>query len=321
MHPAPDHARRNRVRAIAAFGLVALPVVGSTFLLPGVAAGTTEAVVVRAADQRREPAPPPVTAEPVAAAEPAPPVEGGYVEPTAEDLAAADAFAAAGYSFDDAVALASVWGLPDSWAAKVEGGRLLEQGTALADSPFAFPDAADGLTDEYLAGLFLDLGYGLGDAEVLAEQWGVDVAEAKTAAGRELKVVGALPFVDPVVPEVVDDGAVTAFFDGGYSYDDAVALSQIWGLTDSYVAKVKAGGYLRDGVPLVDTPYADPTAAAGVADAELAQLFLASGYTVADAEVLAAQWGVDVADAKVAAGAELKTVGVLPFVDLPGAVG
>lgn len=321
MHPAPDHARRNRVRAIAAFGLVALPVVGSTFLLPGVAAGTTDAAVVRAAEQRREPAPPPVTAEP-SVAEPAP-VEDGYVEPTADDLAAADAFAAAGYSFDDAVALATIWDLPDSWAVKVEGGRLLEQGTALADSPYAFPDAADGLTDEYLAGLFLDLGYGLGDAEVLAEQWGVDVAEAKSAAARELKIVGALPFVDPVVPEVVDDGAVTAFFDGGYSYDDAVALSQIWGLTDSYVAKVKAGGYLRDGVPLVDTPYADPSAAEGLGDAELAQLFLASGYTVADAEVLAAQWGVDVADAKVAAGAELKTVGVLPFVDvvLPGSAG
>jgi hypothetical protein len=321
VHPAPDHARRNRVRAIAAFGLVALPVVGSTFLLPGVAAGTTDAVVVRAAEQRREPAPPPVTAEP----EPVAPAgdEYGYVEPTAEDLAAADAFAAAGYSFDDAVALASVWDLPDSWAVKVEGGRLLEQGTALADSPYAAPDAADGVPDEQLAALFLDLGYGLGDAEVLAAQWGVDVAEAKTAAGRELKIVGALPFVDLVPAEAVDDGAVTAFFDGGYSYDDAVALSQIWGLTDSYVAKVKAGGYLRDGTPLVDTPYADPAAAAGLGDAELAQLFLASGYTVDDAGVLAAQWGVDVADAKVAAGAELKTVGVLPFVDvvLPGAAG
>jgi len=42
-------------------------------------------------------------------------------------------------------------------------------------------------------------GYTDADAQVLAQQWGVRARSAQARAGAELKVVGVLPWVDPVV--------------------------------------------------------------------------------------------------------------------------
>jgi hypothetical protein len=57
------------------------------------------------------------------------PADSSTPEPGA--AAAVDAFAAAGYSYDDAVTLARLWKLPDPDAAKVMAGRRLEAGQAL----------------------------------------------------------------------------------------------------------------------------------------------------------------------------------------------
>jgi hypothetical protein len=132
----------------------------------------------------------------------------------------------------------------------------------------------------------------------------------------------AAPAIAPVAfsaaaPQQTDDVALQAYVDAGYSSADADVLSQDWGVPDVYQTKVKAGSFLAQGVPLAASPYADPAAADGLSDDQLAQLFLDSGYTIKGATILAENWGVDPGLAKVKAGRELKTVGVLPFVD-PG---
>ena len=333
MHP--DPARRSRSRAIAALGLIALPVVGSAVALPAVVNAVSAARPAEAADAvvlaeraavvdpvaLRGPAPTPSADEVPADKVPADkvPADEAVPEVSADDVAAADAFYAAGYGYDDAVLLAELRRLPDSFAAKVEAGRVLLGGTALADSPLADPTLDDGLSDEYLAQVAVSWGYAPGDIDVLAQAWGVDAAEAAVRAGRELKTVGVLPFVDLPTGEVAESEAAGAFFDAGYSYTDAGVLAQRWGLPDPYGAKVKAGGYLRDGTALAASPLADPTAAEGRTSEDLAAAFTAAGYTADDAALLAEQWGVDVAEAQARAGGELASVGVLPFVDPAGA--
>jgi hypothetical protein len=345
MHP--DPARRSRSRAIAALGLVALPVAGSAVVLPAVANAMSatrpvaradavvladRAAVVDAAALRGPAGTPARSAQDPTPVDDVPadevPLdevddevdddEAAVVEVSPEDQAAVDAFLAAGYSVDDAVVLAELRGLDDSFAAKIEAGRYLVRGTALRDSPLADPTSDDGLSPEYLAQVAVSWGYAPEDVAVLAEAWGVDVAEAEVRAGRELKTVGVLPFVDLPSVDEAEFGATTAFFDAGYTYTDAEVLAQRWGLPDPYRAKVEAGGHLRDGVALAASPFADPSAAEGRTSEDLAAVFAAAGYTADDAVVLAAGWGVGVAEAQARGGSELATVGVLPFVDVAG---
>jgi hypothetical protein len=233
----PTDPSRRRRRTALTFGLIALPVVGSAFVLPAFANA----------------APP----TPVNAAVVLPGTAKPDTAPTADDTFV-QAYLDAGYSFDDAVVLAKQWGLAeDFYQAKVKAGQTLKQGIPLKAGPHADPHAADGYTDDQLTDLFLGSGYSLDDATVLAGKWKVDVGEAKARAGRELKVVGALPFVDPNssgFSSSAEEAAFSAFFDAGLDYDDAVTLAEFWGLGQPADAKVKAGNLLRNGEQLPAVP-------------------------------------------------------------------
>ena len=115
--------------------------------------------------------------------------------------------------------------------------------------------------------------------------------------------------------DLSDEDLVQTYIDSGYSFDDALVLSERWGIGDVYQTKVKAGSYLTNGDALADSPLADVAAADGYSSDELAAFFRGSGYSYEDAEVLARTWRVSVDEAKILAGIELKTVGVLPLVD------
>jgi hypothetical protein len=237
----PIREPRRRRRGAVALGLIALPVVGSAFVLPAIANADS------------------TPADTVATTVPAALVRPGTDRPssTDPDEAAVLAYLDAGYSFDDSIGLAQAWGLdPEPFAIKVKAGSFLKQGVPLKAAPLSDPTADDGASDEHLVDLFFALGYTGEDAEVLAEQWGIPFGEAKVAAGRELKVVGVLPFVDPLVEEsrAYDEGAVTAFFDAGLDYDDAIALADFWGLGEPFEAKLKAGGLLRAGEAMPSVP-------------------------------------------------------------------
>jgi hypothetical protein len=229
----PLHRNRRRHRRAATLGLLALPAVGSAFVLPAIANAQSATA-------------PTATAGVSAAAVSTP--------GTVPDETALQAYFDAGYTFDDAVDIAQRWSTDqDVFQLKVELGGFLAAGTPLSASPVADPTADDELTPEQLIEAFFGWGYTTEDAQVLAERWGVDLSQAKVKAGSELKTVGALPFVD-VVPVYPDQAAYAAFFATGYDYDDAVLLAQHWGLATPADAKAKAGELLRSGqqLPAVD---------------------------------------------------------------------
>ncbi|WP_106211873.1 hypothetical protein [Kineococcus rhizosphaerae] len=140
--------------------------------------------------QKAEPVPAaaPVAARP--AADPAPSVD--------PEQAARDGFYAAGYTYDDAVALGAQWNL-DSFEAKAEGGRRLAAGETLPIAPGSAPaaveapgesgsDADSAALDAYFAA-----GYDYDDAVALGKIWNVDFYEAKVTGGQKLIAGETLP--------------------------------------------------------------------------------------------------------------------------------
>jgi hypothetical protein len=255
-----DEESARRRRRQWGLGLVGgTAIITSIAVMPGIAAAGAAAAaaapvgVATAAGTLAEPAAVRVATAPVAA-----PAQQPGASP-------ADAFAAAGYTFEDAQVLAAFWGIDSELEVKAVAGELLAAGTPLAESRFADPAAAEGYTSEELVDLFLACGYDGEDASVLAQAWGVSVDEAKSRAGTELKVVGVLPFVDPDLPPVpveAGDGTLApeyeAYFAAGYYYEDSLLLAEYWGLPSFEEAKVEAGRLILAGQPLPDVPGVAP---------------------------------------------------------------
>lgn len=97
-----------------------------------------------------------------------------------------DAFWGAGYSMEDAFALADLWHV-ELLEAKGRAGQLLLDGQPVPVAPGSSLDLSDPNT---IAGLhleaFWDAGYTGDDGAALAALWAVDIIEAKTTAGRML---------------------------------------------------------------------------------------------------------------------------------------
>jgi hypothetical protein len=151
-------------------------------------------------------------------------------------------------------------------ATVVAGGIALVGGTAYANNteekPQSVPVAAPAETvDPAAAALdaYFAAGYTYDDAVVLGGQWNLDPFETKAAAGEKLAAGETLPVapgssapqVDPVADGEMD--AVDTFFAAGYTYDDAVALGELWNL-DSWEAKIAGGEKLLAGEPLPVAP-------------------------------------------------------------------
>lgn len=156
-------------------------------------------------------------------------------------------------------------------ATVVAGGIALVGGTAYAantaeepqpapvaatvePAPVETVDPAAAALDAYFAA-----GYTYDDAVVLGEQWNLDPFETKAAAGEKVMAGETLPVapgsstpqVDPVADGEMD--AVDSFFAAGYTYDDAVALGELWNL-DSWEAKIAGGEKLLAGETLPVAP-------------------------------------------------------------------
>jgi hypothetical protein len=106
------------------------------------------------------------------------------------DDAAVTAFLAAGYTYDDAVALAKTWGSAAPYEAKAAAGRKLEAGETL---PIAPGSAAAESDSNAAVNKFFDAGYTYDDAVALAKLWGGDPYEAKATAGQKLLNGETLP--------------------------------------------------------------------------------------------------------------------------------
>jgi hypothetical protein len=110
----------------------------------------------------------------------------------AQDAALA-AFFNAGYTYDDAVALAKLWNSPDPFQVKATAGQDLLNGQHLPLAPGSAPAApADNETDPTAA--FFNAGYTYDDAVALAKLWHLsEPYDAKTAASQKLAAGETLP--------------------------------------------------------------------------------------------------------------------------------
>ncbi|NMO55684.1 hypothetical protein HH310_31435 [Actinoplanes sp. TBRC 11911] len=107
-----------------------------------------------------------------------------------------DAFASAGYDYDDATELAKLWKLQSPDDAKIEGGKRLLAGQTLPIKPGSATSPADQppTLEEKRVKAFFDAGYTASDANKLAGLWHTPGPyEAKVEGGKRLLAGQKLP--------------------------------------------------------------------------------------------------------------------------------
>lgn len=136
------------------------------------------------------------------------------------------------------------------------------------------------------------------DVHLLARAWSVDDAEARARLGTAIlsgKQAEAHDALAAQRPTITADGfAACPYWEAGYSYEQAEALGDFWGV-DVYEAKARIEDALIWHMePKVDGILADLAARDGAAR----QAFDDSGYTPCDADLLAHAWGMSADEAK-----------------------
>jgi hypothetical protein len=163
---------------------------------------------------------------------------------------AQNAFFTAGYDYDDAVTLGTMWHETDIGQVKADAGQKLITGQALPIRP------SGPALDAYFAA-----GYTYNDAVTLGKLWNrTDIAQVKADAGQKVIAGQTLP-IPPSGPTAPSDSAsssadpgLAAYFAAGYNYDDAVTLGKLWHETDIGQVKSEAGQKLLAGQTLPIAP-------------------------------------------------------------------
>lgn len=163
--------------------------------------------------------------------------------------------------------------------------------------------------------------YDYDDAALLAQLWNIPVEEAKYAIGHKIlhNIEDLLPA--EVKPDVVDEHkpglntdekALDAYFNSGYSYEDAELLSQLWDLGSVVEGKKTIGYKILNGIekflPDKIKPFDDNTHTVKLLDPneEALNTFFKSRYTYDDAALLSSVWNVgDAFEAKKLIGYKL----------------
>jgi hypothetical protein len=182
------------------------------------------------------------------------------VDPQTE--ADVNAFFNAGYTYDDAVRLAQLWKTADPYHAKIQAGAKLLAGQALpfAPNPSAAASAsAPAAQSSADLQAYFNAGYDSNDAVQLAKLWNIsDLSQVKIDAGAKLLAGQPLPIPPSGTPapsaSVAAQNALNAYFNAGYTYNDAVRLAQLWNSTDVYQTKIDAGNKLLAGQTLPIAP-------------------------------------------------------------------
>ncbi|MDQ1496517.1 MAG: hypothetical protein QOG69_3000, partial [Actinomycetota bacterium] len=163
---------------------------------------------------------------------------------------AQNAFFTAGYDYNDAVTLGTMWHETDISQVKAEAGQKLLAGQTLPILP------SGPALDAYFAA-----GYTYDDAITLGKLWNeTDTTQIKADAGQKLLAGQTLPIPasGPIAPSSSApssaDPALTAYFAAGYTYDDAVTLGKLWHETDIAKIKADAGQKLLAGQTLPIAP-------------------------------------------------------------------
>jgi hypothetical protein len=195
-----------------------------------------------------------------------------------------------------------------------------QQGAAVVQAAAPQAVAASPANDETAMNAYWAAGYDYEDAAKLAKLWHStgDIASVKAEAGRKLLAGETLPFPatpNPPASEVPVDPNIqkqlTAYFDAGYAWDDAVKLAKLWKLSDPSDAKIAAGKKLLAHEKLPFKP--SPANVAAAVEQKQVEKFFDAGYDYADAQKLAKLWHTSPGKAKAEAGKRLLAGQSLPI--------
>lgn len=209
------------------------------------------------------------------------------------------AFGASDYTYCDAKLLGALWGMTP-YEGKIEIGTKIVGG--YDDN---VPTILELSRDRGHGCEWADTGLAYRDAETLAGVWGIETWDAKARAARMYTMGNAAEVALLLHRDTGQDeeqSALDRFWASGYGYCDAKLIGELYG-TDPYRGKIEIGNKIANGlianIPLVLNESRERGARCDWSE-------LPYGYT--DAQTLAAAWGMDVAQAKAAAG-ELATWG------------
>ncbi|MDM8085212.1 hypothetical protein QUV83_10595 [Cellulomonas cellasea] len=135
-------------------------------------------------------------------------------------------------------------------------------GETVISEEIAAEQSASTLEDDRSAAseAFWAAGYSTTDVARLGDLWQLeDTFEVKARAGQ-LILDGKQAELGAPTPEVEDPAitATTAFWDAGYTYEDAEELAALWSSEDTYEAKIAAGEKLLAGEVLPVLPSGQP---------------------------------------------------------------
>jgi len=213
------------------------------------------------------------------------------------------------------VATAGAFGVPSLAATSASAAGPSAAPLSVAAAPVAWHGTVRVPPARRPLAAFFQAGYRYDDAVLLARLWGHRTTPqgAKVRAGNKLLHHQALPTKPGQTARTVSqDAALAAFFDNGYTYDDAARLAKAWHAAnvggDLSSVKVRAGRNILAGRPVSARPRDLPTATTSI------RAFRQAGYGYDDAVLLARLWGAGLspADAKVRAGTKLLDGAALP---------
>jgi hypothetical protein len=259
------------------------------------------------------------------------------------------AFFDAGYQYQDAQQLATLWNASNLDQVKAQAGEMLLDGESLPIPPSGQPVAPE----DQAVQAFFAAGYSYNDAVTLAGVWKVSTYQAKIQGGTDIENGEGLPIPPSgnasnsgssastwsnrtasarakhlVIAKVraahkngvtllgtsgaSDSGstrAIDAFMNAGYEYSEAQRLASLWHKTNVMQVKAEAGKKLLADKKLPIPPSGQPA----TSDNSAVETFFSDGYTTTDAIRLAKMWKVSTHHAKVEGGAKLQSGETLPI--------
>jgi hypothetical protein len=206
------------------------------------------------------------------------------------------------YSYDDAAALAKLWGLKDPAAAKLKVADAYTSGDsatiaeALASASAAQPPPKA----RNVYRVFINSGYTFCDAKLVGQLYNYSTEFGKLTIGT--KIVNGLGDNIPTILQEARASYSCEWEDTGHSYDDAVALAKVWGLDSPAEAKAKvAQAYTAGQSGMVKDALATPIPVS-TQTASPDEAFVNSGYSYCDAKLVGALFGTTPEDGKLKIG-------------------
>lgn len=189
--------------------------------------------------------------------------------------------------------------------------RLPSLLVVLALVGFTLSGAARAGTNEEFAA-FANSNYDYCDAKLLGAYWGQSIDEAKARIGRKIgwhdeDILNGM-LKDALTRAQTNNAPKCEYYEAGYTYEDAEALSALWGVDIIEAKLTMQRKIMWGGEEVLKSQLATARASAssgGDGDDAAARRFFDSAYCYCDARVLSTLWGGSVWDAKVTMGRKI----------------